>query len=172
MLKLLMKIIRMNLATNDEIKETFSILKSLLNTIVSIFQHESAEMGPIISFNQKSLLDKTATLICSMLKLIFLYEIDLKTSQILKNLKTTMDEMGKSNTDSIKTLFYIPSNKNSIVYKILKENTKNRKDEKIELVKKFDDIYREAIQSDFCLELHKNKDVNYLLLLLGIHSKN
>jgi hypothetical protein len=99
MLKLLMKIIRMNLATNNEIKETFSILKSLLNTIVSIFQHESTEMGPLISFNQKSLLDKTATLICSMLKLIFLYEIDLKTSLILKNLKLEMDEMSKSTND-------------------------------------------------------------------------
>lgn len=85
----------MNLATDDEINETFSILKSLLNTIVSIFQHESTEMGPLISFNQKSLLNKTATLICSMLKLIFMYEIDLKTSLILKKLKVEMDGMEK-----------------------------------------------------------------------------
>lgn len=58
------------------------------------------------------------------------------------------------------------------MYQILTESNKGRVNEKMELVKKFDDIYREAIHSDFCLELHKNKDINCLLLLLSIHTKS
>lgn len=52
------------------------------------------------------------------------------------------------------------------------ENNKGRTEEKNDLIMKFDKIYKEAIQTDFCLELHKSKDVNCLLILLGIHSKN
>jgi len=77
----------MDLVDKDDIRNTFEILIKLLNSIVRMYQQSSREIGMLISFNQMNLLNQTAILVCSMLKLIFFFEIDIKSSLILQGLR-------------------------------------------------------------------------------------
>jgi hypothetical protein len=109
----------MNLAEKEEINQTFAILKALLVKLVRIFQPEgdvALGIGAIMSFNQKNLLFEVSTLICSMLKLIFMYEIDKKSITILKELKAYMESMPEDTANEFKSIFFVPSNKSSLVY--------------------------------------------------------
>lgn len=104
----------MNLVTKEEVKNIFQILKSFLKTLVMIFQNENTELT-FLTFNQKSHLFVLANLICSMLKKIFMYEVDNKTTKILDELKNYMEN--GENSLSFEDHFYIPGGENSIVFK-------------------------------------------------------
>lgn len=105
------------MVTEEEVKHIFQILKSFLKTLVMIFQNENLQLT-FLSFNQKSLLFVTSNLICSMLKMIFMYEIDKKTTKILDGLKNYMKSLEtKMAYDSFEDSFYIPGEKNSLIFK-------------------------------------------------------
>lgn len=66
----------------------------------------------------------------------------------------------------------MPLSGNKIVSKILLENQKSRVVEKTDLLELYDTTYSEALATDFLLDLHKHKDLEYMLIQLKIHSDN
>ena len=163
----------MNLATESEMKKIFQFLKKLLTTLVGIFHLEAtSKVGSILKFNQKTYLYETSKLICSMFKTIFMFEIDHKTIQVLTGLKTYMESLPEDKRRAFDQFFYMPSEKNSIIFKIIKNKNKLDASGKESFLEDLDQIYMEASSKDYSMDFNKNKDVLFLLILLGIYSKN
>lgn len=97
--------------------------------------------------------------------------IDSKTNFIISHLKSII-ESKPSLLQSIKSLFFIPLSGNKIVSNILLENQKTRVNEKIDLLELYDQTYSDAMSIDFMLDLHKHKDLEYMLVQLKIHTEN
>ena len=89
--------------------------------------------------------------------------IDSKTNFVLTSLKILFEERPQL-LESIKSLFFVPLSGNKIVSKILLENQKSRVGEKEDLLALYDSTYTNALETDFVLDLHKHKDLEYMLI--------
>lgn len=113
--------IEFGIAREDDIKEIFNILKSLLNKIIRIFQNNKDNSDQALGIKSKQLLDKTGIQINSILTLILMCGIDSKTNFTLMHLRTLL-ESNKSIIEQIKQLFFVPLSGNKVVTQILLEN--------------------------------------------------
>ena len=128
------------------------------------------DMGPLISFQQKNLLNELSVLVCSMLKLIFYYEIDLKTSAILNAFRVLLDSLSPAEYKAFR-LFY-SSNNDTVIGKIMQAKKSSNMAEVNfnEVLDDFNGIFKDVVSSDICFEINKSKDIACLLIILSINS--
>lgn len=173
MLKMLKTMIKCDLVTQEDVILIFQILKTLLNSLVQILESQNQNMVSLISFNQRQLLNDTAILICQMLKLIFFYEIDLKSTMILDKLKLYLDSLG--NEEYVKfTQYYSKlgfSSDDQGLALFFDYEVKDMQKFELQNMEIFNKIFKESVQQDICFEICNNKDIIYLLTVLSIKAE-
>lgn len=104
-----------------------------------------------------------------MFKLIFQYEIDLKTSNILHSFRNFI--LDKSPGEYRFFIQLYTSDKESLAGLILQAGNRERR-EKVGLsnLNTFNDFFKQSIEKDDCFQINGSKDIVFLLVSLTIHS--
>ena len=105
-----------------------------------------------------------------MLKLIFYYEIDLKTSSIINTFRIRLESLSPAEYKQFK-LFY-SSNNETVIGKIMQAKKENHSSEVNfeQVLEDFNGIFKDVITSDMCFDINKSKDISSLLIILSINS--
>lgn len=170
MISLLKKMIEVGLISHEDIQKIFQISKSILKVLIKLLKRR--ELIPLSLDYETSLkLTETSILLCSLLKLLFLLEMDTKTTKILIQLKNLIELVPDEEKLQLKNYYEELgiSEKNKQLSRRLSVLRRDPAQELLEKYhKKMDAVLAEVLTKDYTWELNDNKEILAILMSLSI----